>query len=235
MIHAVKGFSIVNEADVFLERPCFLHDPMNADNLILSSASSNPSLYIWKYSVHILLKPSLKDFEHNLASMWNECNCRVVWTLFGIALLWIGMKTDLFQSCGHCWVFQTRWHTECSTLKASYFRIWNSSTRPPLALFIVMLPKTHLTSHSRMPGSRWMTIQSWLSRSLRPFLYSSSVYSSHLFLISSASFFYLLFLSFIVLIFVWNVTLTSLIFLKRSLVFPILSFPSNFFFFALFI
>ena len=66
------------------------------------------------------------------------------------------MKTDLFQSCDHCWVFQICWHNECSTFTASSFRIWNSSTgipSPPLALFIVMLPKAHLTSHSRMSGS----------------------------------------------------------------------------------
>ena len=43
---------------------------------------------MWKFSVHVLLKPILKDFEHHLASMWNECNCAVVWTFFGIALLW---------------------------------------------------------------------------------------------------------------------------------------------------
>ena len=69
------------------------------------------------------------------------------------------MKTDLFQSCGHCWVFQICWHIECSTFTASSFRIWNSSIgipSPPLALFIVMLPKAHLTSHSRMSGSRWV-------------------------------------------------------------------------------
>ena len=63
------------------------------------------------------------------------------------------MKTDLFQCCGHCWVFQVCWHIECSTFTASSFRIWKSSTgipSPPLALFIVMLPKAHLTSHSRM-------------------------------------------------------------------------------------
>ena len=61
------------------------------------------------------------------------------------------MKTDLFQSCDHCWVFQICWHIECSTFTASSFRIWNSSTgipSPPLALFVVMLPKAHLTSHS---------------------------------------------------------------------------------------
>ena len=78
----------------------------------------------------------------------------------------IGMQTDLFQSCGHCWVFQICWHIECSTLAASFFRTWNNSTgipSPPLALFTVMLPKAHLTSHSRMYGSRWVIIPSWLS------------------------------------------------------------------------
>ena len=93
------------------------------------------------------------------------------------------MKTDLFQSCGHYWVFQICWHIECSTLTASSFRIWNSSAEilsPPRALFTVMLPKAHLTSHSRMSGCRWMTTPSWLSGSLKPFLYSS-LYSCHLF------------------------------------------------------
>ena len=69
------------------------------------------------------------------------------------------MKTDLFQSCGHRWVFQICWHIECSTFTASSFRIWNSSTgipSPPLALFLVMLPKAHLPSHSSMSGSRWV-------------------------------------------------------------------------------
>ena len=100
------------------------------------------------------------------------------------------MKTDFFQSCGHCWVFQIGWHIECSTFTASSFRIWNSSTgipSPPLALFVVMLPKAHLTSHSRMSGSRWVITPLWLCGSWRSFLYSSSVYSYHLFLISSAS------------------------------------------------
>ena len=99
------------------------------------------------------------------------------------------MKTDLFHSCGHCWVFQICWHIECSTFTASSFRIWNSSTgilSPPLALFIVMLSKAHLTSHSRMYGSWWVITPSWLSGLWRSFLCSSSVYS-HLFLISSAS------------------------------------------------
>ena len=141
----------------------------------------------------------------------------------------IGMKTDLFQSCGHCWVFQVCWHIECSTFTALSFRIWYRSTwipSPPLTLFIVMLPKAHLTSHSRISGSRWVITPSWLSGSWRSFLYSSSVYSYHFFLISSSSVRSIPFLSFIVLIFAWNVPLVSLIFLKRSLAFPILLFSS---------
>ena len=100
------------------------------------------------------------------------------------------MNTDLFQSCCHCWVFQICWHIEYSTFTLSSFRIWNSSTGMPalpLALFVVMLLKAHLTSHSRMSGSRWVITPSWLSRSWWSLLYSSSVYSCHLFLISSAS------------------------------------------------
>ena len=84
MIHTVKGFSIVNETevDVFLEFPYFLHDPANIGNLISDcSAVSKPSLIIWKFSVHVMLKPRLEDFEHNLTSMGDESNCPVVWCL----------------------------------------------------------------------------------------------------------------------------------------------------------
>ena len=91
MIHTAQGLSIVNEAeiDVFLEFTCFPYNPMNVGNLISgSSAFAEPSLCIRKVSVHILLKPSLKDLKHYLATVWNECNCVVVWTFFGIALLW---------------------------------------------------------------------------------------------------------------------------------------------------
>ena len=100
------------------------------------------------------------------------------------------MKPDLFLSCAHCWVFQIWWHIECSTFTVSSFRIWNSSTgipSHPLALFIVMLPNTHLTSHSRMSGSRWVITPSWLSGLWSSFLYSSSVYSCYLFLSSFSS------------------------------------------------
>ena len=87
VIIIVKGFSIVNEAevDVFLEFPCFFYDPRNVGSS--SSAFSKPSLYVWKFSVHGLLKPSLKDMEHNFASM-KSAQGTVVSTFFGIALLW---------------------------------------------------------------------------------------------------------------------------------------------------
>ena len=140
---------------------------------------------MWNFTVHVLLKPGLENFEHYFTSVWGECNRVLVWAFFGIAFLW-----DWFQSCGHCWVFQICWRIECSTFTALSFRIWNDSVgipSPPLALFIVMLPKAHFTLHSRMSGSRWVITPSWLSGSWRPFLYSSSVYSCNLFLISFAS------------------------------------------------
>ena len=139
------------------------------------------------------------------------------------------MKTDLLQSCGHCWVFQIFWHIECSTFTASSFRIWNSSAEIPsalLALLVVMLPKAQLTSHSRMSGFWWVTTPLCLSRSLKSFLYSFYAYSCHFFLISSASVRSILFLSFIMPIFVWNVPLVSLIILKSYLVFTIVLFSS---------
>ena len=74
VIHTVKGFGVVIEADVFLEFPCFFYDPVDVGNLISgSSAFSKSNLYIWRFSVHILLKPSLKDFEHYLASYEHGC------------------------------------------------------------------------------------------------------------------------------------------------------------------
>ena len=114
--------------------------------------------YYWSLAWRILsttllaceMSAILQKFEHSL-----------VLPFFGV-----GMKTDLFQSCGHRWVFQICWHIEWSTFTASSFRIWNSSTgipSPPLALFVVMLSKAHLTSLSRMSGYRWVSTPSWLS------------------------------------------------------------------------
>ena len=147
VVHIVKGFSIVSEIeiDVFLKLPCFLHDPVNVGNLISgSSAFSKPSLYIWMFSVHVLMKPNVKDFEHYLAGMWNEYNCVVVWTFFGKALIWNWNGNWSFAILWPLLSFWICWHIECNTLTASSFRIWNSSagiTPPPLVLFIVMLPK----------------------------------------------------------------------------------------------
>ena len=132
---------------------------------------------------------------HGVAKSWTR---RSDWTTLSFFV--IRMHTDLFQSYGHCWVCQICWHIECSTFTISSFRIWNSSTgilSPPLALFLVMLSKAHLTSHSRMSQPRWVLTPSWLSGLWRSFFYSSSVYSCSLFLISSASVRSIPFLSFI--------------------------------------
>ena len=98
-------------------------------------------------AVHTLLKPSLKDFEHNLTSMSNEYNWTVVWNFFGNILFGgIGMQTDLFQSLWSLLSFPNLLIIKCSTLRALSFRILNRSAgipSPPLALFIVMLPKAH--------------------------------------------------------------------------------------------
>ena len=89
VIHTVKGFGLVNEADVFQELSCFFDDPTDDGNLISgSSPLSKSSLNIWKFSVHMLFKPSLENFEQYFVSMWDECNCVVVWTFFGIAFPW---------------------------------------------------------------------------------------------------------------------------------------------------
>ena len=101
VIHTVKGFSIINkvEADVFLEFSCFFYDTTDVGNLISSSSAfSKSSLYIWKFMVHILLKPSWENFERCIVGMWDERNCVVVWTFFGIAFFGIGMKTTFSSS-----------------------------------------------------------------------------------------------------------------------------------------
>ena len=91
VIHIVKGFGVINKAevDVYLEFSCFFYDTEDVRNLISSSSAFSKSrLNIWKFTVHVLLKPSLEIFEHYCASMWGECNCAVVWAFFGIAFLW---------------------------------------------------------------------------------------------------------------------------------------------------
>ena len=141
-----------------------------------------------------------------------------------LSFLWDGKKGILwdafhwnenwpFQSCSHCCVFQICWHIECSTFTASSLRIWNISAgipSPPLALFVVILPKAHLTLRwNMMSGSRWVITPSWLSGPWRSFLCNSSVFSYHRFWKSSASVRSIPFLSFIKQIFAWNIPLVS--------------------------
>ena len=161
VIHTIKGFGIVNKAevDVFwnslalsmihLMLAIWSLVPLPFLNPAWTSGSSR-FMYHWSLAWRFLsitlvaceMSAIVWSFEHSLALPF-----------FGI-----GMKTDLCQSCGQCCVFQICWHIECSTFTALSFRIWNSSTgipSPPLALFVVMLYKAHLTSHSRMSGSSW--------------------------------------------------------------------------------
>ena len=104
MIHTVKGFGIVNKAeiDAFLELSCCFNEPADVGNLISgSSAFSKTSLNIWRFTVHVLLKTGLEKFKHHFTSVLDECNCAVVWAFFGIAFLSLGLewKLNLFQ-CG---------------------------------------------------------------------------------------------------------------------------------------
>ena len=170
VIHTVKGFGLVNKAevDVFLELFCFFCDQTDVGNLISSSSAfSKPSLKIWKFSVHVLLKPHLENFEHYFASMWDECNCAVVEHSLALSFFEIGMKTAFFQSYGYCWLFQICWYIKCSTFTASSFRIWNISPgfpSLPLALFIMKLPKSHLTLYPGCPAlGEWSHHRDYLS------------------------------------------------------------------------
>ena len=117
MIQTVKGFGVVNKADVFLELSCFFNDPTDVGNLISdSSAFSKSSLNIWKFLVHVLLKPCLENFEHYFASVWDECNHAVVWTFFGIAFLW---------NWNENWPFAVLWLTwPFPVLKTVLFPMW---------------------------------------------------------------------------------------------------------------
>ena len=144
VIHTVKCFGTVNEGevDVLLEFPCFLWDTTNVGNLISGSSAFSKSSF-WIFSVHVMLTLSLKDFQHYLASMWNKSNWVVVEHSLALIFFEIEMKTDFFQPCGQCFVFQIYWHMECSTLTALSFRILSNSAgipSPPLTLLVVMLP-----------------------------------------------------------------------------------------------
>ena len=159
-MHTVKGFSVVNEADVFWNSLAFsmIQQMLAVLSLVplpflnpACTSGSSQFTYCWSLAWRILsitlltceMSTILRQFEHSLALPFSG----------------IGMKIGLFQSCCYCWVFQISWHIECSTSAASSLKILNSSAgipSPPLALFVVMLPKAHLTSHSRMSGlGKW--------------------------------------------------------------------------------
>jgi len=178
VIHTVKGFGIVNKAeiDVFPELSCFFDDPADVGNLISgSSAFSKTSLNIWKFMVHVLLKLGLENFEHYFASVWGWVqlcsSLSILWHCLSLRLEWkltfsSPVATAEFSK------FAGISSTALSQRLHKSFRIWNSSTgisSPPLALFIVMLPKAHLILHARMSGSRWVIIPSWLSGLWRSF------------------------------------------------------------------
>ena len=148
MIHTVKCFSVVNEAEVdtvFLEFPFFFYDQMDIGNLISacsafskSACSSGSSWFRYCWSL------PLKILRIHLASMWYECNCAVVWTFFSTALFWYWNQNLTFPVLWSLWVFKMCWHIECSTLTASSIRIWKTLAgipSPPLAFFVTMLPK----------------------------------------------------------------------------------------------
>ena len=156
MIHTVKGFKSSQWSRCFSGMLLLFYDPRDVGNLISgSSCFSKSSLNIWKVSVNILLKPSLKDFEHYFTSMWSECNCAFVWTFFGIVLLW-----DWNEN----WHFPVLWPLlSFPNFLAYWVQHYHSISSPPLALFVVTLAKAHLTSHSRMSGSRWVITALWFS------------------------------------------------------------------------
>ena len=144
------------------------------------TSRSSRFMYCWCLAWRIL----------SFSSMWDESNCVVVWAFFGIAFLWDWNENWRFPVLWPLLNFPDLLAYWVQHFHSIIFQDWNSSTgipSPPLALFIVMLPKAHLTLYSRMSGSRWMITPSWVSGSWRSFLYSSSVQSCHLFLISSAS------------------------------------------------
>ena len=126
---AHKGFSVVNEADVFLAFSWFFYDPTDVGNLISgSSGFSKSSLYIWKFSVHVLWKLSLENFEYYFASMWNECNCGVVWVQL-LPLAWSKSGQKKIRKCqlmislysfSFCWHYCLERNSRADVIHCNY-------------------------------------------------------------------------------------------------------------------
>ena len=134
-------------------------------NLVSASpAFCKTSLNIRKFTVHILLKSDLENFKHYFTRVLDERNCVAVWVFFGFAFLWDWNENWPFPVMWPLLSFPNLLAHWVQHFHSIIFRIWNSSTgilSPPLALFVVMLPKAHLTLYSRMSGSRWVNTPSW--------------------------------------------------------------------------
>ena len=140
---------------------------MDIDNLISgSSAFSKTSLNIWKFTGHILLKTGLENFEHYFTSVWDECNLSILWDWLSLGLQW---KLTFSSPVATAEFSKFAGIFSAALSQHHLLGFETGIPSPPLALFLVMIPEAHLTSHSRMPGSRWVITPSWLSVSLRPF------------------------------------------------------------------
>ena len=208
VIYTVKDFGIVNKTkiDVFSGILLLFNDPADVGNFISgSSAFSKSSLNIWKFTVHVLFKPGLENFEHYFTRKWVQLcgSLSILWHWLSLGLEW-----KLTFSSPVATVEFSKFAGILSAALSQHhllgFDIAQLEFHHLTSFVQVMLPKAHLTLHSRMSGSRWVITPLWLSGSWRSFRYSS-VYSCHLFLIYSASVRSIPFLSFIVPIFAWHV------------------------------
>ena len=147
---------------------------MDVGNLISdSSGFSKSSSNIWKFMVHVLLKPGLENFENYFASVWDKCNCAIVWAFFVMAFLWDWNENWPFPVLWPLLNFPNFLAYWVQHFNSTMFRILNHSTAVlslPLTLFVVLLSEAHLTSHSRMSGSRLVITPWWFSGSWRSFL-----------------------------------------------------------------
>ena len=137
VIHTVKGFSIANKADVFLEFSCFFDDTADVGNLISgSSAFSKSSLNIWKFTVHVLMKPGLENFEHCFTSVWDECNCAFFDHSLALTFFGIGMTSRVYSNFGRKFLSITQYcvvlsHFSCVWL---FVTLWTIAFRALLSM-----------------------------------------------------------------------------------------------------
>ena len=155
VIHTVKGFAIVKKAEIDVFSGILLLFLWSNSLISGLSPFSKSSLNIRKFMVHVLLKLGLENFEHYFARVWDECNCAVVWTLFGITFIWDWNENWPFPVLWLLLSFPNLLAYWVQHFHSIIFYDLNSSAEipsPPLALSIVMLSKAHLTLQSRMSG-----------------------------------------------------------------------------------